>query len=78
MMETLLIDVLSPVLAQWPVVAVLLVVGWYIWQAYRHCQDVLEDQLEWFQTHYDDQRIGPVNGASAMSEAAQARQRKRD
>lgn len=52
-MEQVAIDVLKPILEQWPTVTVLLVVGFAIWKAYQHCQTVLVEQLKWMRSQLE-------------------------
>jgi len=56
MIEQTIIDILRPVLEQWPTVAVLLVVGWFVWRAYQDCLDQLAEDLKWHRQQ-NEQRL---------------------
>lgn len=53
-MEPWMIDLLRPVLEQWPVVAVILAGSVLLWRDLRHCHSVIEDHLVWFREQFED------------------------
>jgi len=49
MLEQTIIDLLKPVLQEWPTVAVLLVIGWALYKQYQSCQKELSSIIDWQQ-----------------------------
>lgn len=48
-MESALSELLNPVLQQWPMVLVLLAVGFYVWRTFQACLDEHKRHIDWLQ-----------------------------
>jgi hypothetical protein len=46
-MSEILSAALNPVLQQWPVVAIILAIGWYVWREFKDCLIQHKSNAEW-------------------------------
>lgn len=63
-MESALIDILDPVLRQWPTVTVLLLVGWYLRGFLQSCLDHQQKTVDYLLDMIAQQRIQDATRAS--------------